>query len=198
MDNSEKKAWAWWVGFMIVMASLAGMVSCGRRPSTTTDTLHTENNSEATHVRHETNTEIAKNGAIFDQLIATLGKLKTADPKCDSICQEAADQYLSQINHLKISGDNRYQLIYDALNKQLKLNVEMGETINELRTEKRDSIAVRLRTILTRTNTTKLIPVPYVPDFWRYSAYLGWAFAAYLIWKLSKIIPSWVAKRSIT
>ncbi|MGQ2982127.1 hypothetical protein [Flavobacterium sp.] len=188
MNNNAQKGWGCCLALFIILLCLTALVGCGRKPLPTKETAITDTTTHNTTVNSQVNETTDRNRAIFDQLIATLGQIRTGDKNCDTICQEAMDNYLSQLNHVKQSGTNNYQLLYDKNQKQLKLIVELGETIDHLKAEKHDSIVY-----LDRLKTKTITETKYkVTDFWRYSAYLGWAFAAFLVFKASKKFYSWL------
>lgn len=133
--------------------------------------------------------QIIKTQPIRDSIIIRFPAVRTSRPDCDSICQEAANNYLNLLNQYKASGKNSYNMLYNEHKRTLELNIEMGETIDYLKQERKDSI------YSNSVDTYKEIPVPYVPKFWRYSAYVGWILSILILILITVKVRSWIVKK---
>jgi hypothetical protein len=184
------------VGLLVlILCVIAMFISCGKRPavSTNTETIDYSKESIATNQTSKIVTD--RNKAIIDSLIVVIGRVKTSKPECDSICQETLDHALQQLNHLKISGDNRFGVLYDKHTKLLKAYANIAETLNQVSEVKKDSFR-GVNKIITKRITQK-IPVEYTPDYMRYSAYFGWACMLFVILWISKKVRSWISAKSL-
>jgi hypothetical protein len=74
------------------------------------------------------------NQKINDQATISVPDSKTGDAEFDKRVNEAVANILRSINFQKSSGDNSYRLYYDEQLKQLKAQIEIGET-KDLSTE---------------------------------------------------------------
>lgn len=174
-----RKALTYWYIFIIsllLITSLA-VVSCGKKP-TTTEIKETKstNNTEAKYVFKS---QTFKSLEIKDALAFSFPKIYTGATKvedCDSLCNEKIKEALSKVNTSKTSGDNSYKFYYDALNDQLVLNVELGETVTQLN----DSIKIKNQLIEKLENNVRIEPKPYVPTIIKYLAFFGGFCAAFI------------------
>lgn len=136
-----KKALAYFFSMlMILLLTSVLMVSCKSK-------IITETKSEKV-VNHDS-INISKlsirNQAINDSLKILIGQIYTGRKECDSVCQIAVNQLLSQLNSKKTSGSNSVDVNYNPKDKSLNVNTKVGET-------KSDSIK-----LYYYINTTKTI-----------------------------------------
>lgn len=184
-----KKALIYWFSFLILLAAITVVpVACGKKPLPP-ETITTETNHKSNlFTSHETE----RNQAILDSFRLMIGKIKTTRPDCDSVCQQAVDQLLRQLNSVKASGDNGYKLKYDELKKQLDIVLKIAATQNtkEKVVDHKEDSKERI--------VVKPVRVEFIPDFWRYSAYFGWLCAAILaLWITFKVGKSWLPVKSL-
>lgn len=180
-----KKLLTYLVALLLIMVA----ISC-RTKQLPPDT-QVNNSSSTSKVTEKEKTDNTK--AIIDSLRLLLAKVKTSKPECDSICQAEVDKAYSLLNMMKQSGDNSYELKYDALKRQLDLVLKVAAAKN---TEK---------TIIKETDKNsdsqgiKYVQVKVIPDFYRYSAYLGWAAAAFIGLRIfQKIGARWPGVRLLS
>jgi len=189
MSTELKKALVWWFGALLMIAALTTMVRCAKPPMASTATSI----DKAVLESHDRVKETDRNKEILDSLKMYIAKIQTGRPDCDSVCQVAVDRLLEQLNVQKMSGDNSYSLLYDKYTRLLTFAAKVGETKNE------KEVIETLKTVTTTIYQTRTIPVKYVPDFWKYSAYLGWAAAVYLLYRIyNKVRSIWSPKNIIT
>lgn len=131
--------------------------------------------------------------AILDSLRLLLAKVKTSRPECDSICQAEVDKAYSLLNMMKQSGDNSYELKYDALKRQLDLVMKIAATKNT------DKAVVAETDKKSDSQSVRYVTIKVIPDFYRYSAYLGWAAAAFIGLRIfQKIGAKWPGVRLLS
>lgn len=139
--------------YILVFVCVA-MVSCKSKMP-----LHNTSFSELI-VNEDTNTktEVNTNKAIIDSLSILIGKIKTSNPECDSITQNAIENLLKSINVSKASGDNSYQLKYNDIKRQLELLVKIGATKDEKITNIYNKEILRIET--ERVEVPVKMPLP--------------------------------------
>jgi len=184
-----KKALIYWFSFLLLLAAITVVpVACGKKPLLP-ETITTETNHKSNlFTSHETETS----QAIIDSLKLIIGDLKTSRPDCDSVCQQALNQKLRQLNTEKRSGDNGYKIMYDEVKKQLDIALKVAATQNtkEKVVDYKEDSKERI--------VEKPVRVEFIPDFWRYSAYFGWLCAAILaLWITFKVGKSWLPVKSL-
>lgn len=167
---------------MALLSAFALLAGCSKPPLPTV-TEKQQENSNTTVIQYGT-TEIDRSKAITDSLKIIIGDIRTGMASCDSLCQDEMTRLLGQLNHEKVSGDNKYGILYDKYKKQLIMYSKLAETVNTSSIVTKDSI------VYVNKNYTKEIPVTtnIIPWYYKYSAYIGWAFlfilAGYLIFKI--------------
>lgn len=148
----------------------------------------TVENSDFARVKSELNRSLAIN----DSLKTFIGNIKTAKPECDSVCQEALDRVLSNLNNKKQSGNNSFGVYYDKYQKAIIVTADLKETVSQLT----DSIS-KITSFNSKTIEVP-VPAPYpVPaEFSKEQNFNLWVGRIFwilvLFWlgsKLRKIIP---------
>ncbi|WP_163398143.1 hypothetical protein [Flavobacterium fluviatile] len=130
---------------------------------------------------HAKNTEINK--AIIDSLTIALGKVQTGRKDCDSVCQIALDNVLARLNIKKQSGDNSYDIRYDAATNTLYINNKIGATANKSKIEYRN--VGTIKTIYSHRD----IPVEIPLKKWQITLMLiGAASIGYILIKIVNFI----------
>lgn len=191
MKKNDKVAGICVGSLVLILCVFAMLISCGKRPTQIITTETIDHSKETINTNQNIKIETDRNKAIIDSLIITIGRVKTSKPECDSICQENLDHVLEQLNHLKISGDNRFGILYNKHTKLLTAYAKLGETINQKTEEKKDSI--RGFDQFKEKKSTKEIPVEFTPNYMKYSAYFGWACMLLIILWLSNKVRSWIS-----
>lgn len=79
------------------------------------------------------------NRAIQDKLKIPVPNSNSGNKSVDSLVNIALNDILSKLNYSKISGDNSFELLYDALKRELSVNTKVGETTSE-KTNVKDKI----------------------------------------------------------
>ncbi|RDI07038.1 hypothetical protein [Flavobacterium sp. AG291] len=177
--------------WLLIFIGLILIASCGKPPLPTVK--ETDNTTQNTTVNTIATKEIDRNKAIADSLQVVIGKIRTSKKECDSVCQEAIDKILEQVNTNKVSGDNKYGVYYDKYRNLLIAYQNLAETKSEKNYVSRDSI------VYIDKLKTKEIPVvvKFTPWYYKYPAYFGWAcllfFCGYLISK----VRTWIRKKSL-
>lgn len=100
------------------------------------------------------NTELEKSRAINDSLFSIIGRLRTAKPECDSVCNEALQRQLESFNNRKVSGGNEFGVYYDRYRKMLVAYAKLEETVSK----RKDSIRTEYRTITEYKEKPVLVP----------------------------------------
>lgn len=114
--------------FIILLFSSLFLVSCkAKQPLQETKETATVNHDSIFQSR-----VITRNKAIIDSLKIVIGKVKTAKPECDSVCQIAIDRLLSQLNSKKTSGSNSVETNYNPKDNSLNINTKVGETKSDI------------------------------------------------------------------
>lgn len=72
--------------------------------------------------------ELLVNKAINENLKIKVPSSNTGNANLDSIINKAVADILSKINFSKISGDNSFEMLYNALKRELVVNAKVGET----------------------------------------------------------------------
>lgn len=176
---------------VLILCVFAMLISCGKRPSPSIETEATDHSKETIATNQTTKIVTDRNKAIIDSLIIVIGRVKTSKPECDSICQETLDHVLEQLNHLKVSGDNRFGVLYDKHKKLLKSYASIAETLNKTTEVEKDSI--RGFDQVKSNKSIQKIPVKYTPKYILYSAYFGWVCMLLIILWLGKKVRSWIS-----
>ena len=123
------------------------------------------------------------NKAIIDSLTIALGKVQTGRKDCDSVCQIALDNVLARLNIKKQSGDNAYDIRYDAATNTLYINNKIGATENKSKIEYRN--VGTIKTIYSHTD----IPVEIPLKKWQITLMLiGAASIGYILIKIVNFI----------
>lgn len=164
-----------WITILIGVISLLFMGSCAGKKPVKETTTSIENSA----VSHEVAVHETKSLPVYDIVYIPVPTVRTIKPECDSLCQLALEEFAARLQYQKQSGDNSYKILYDRYNKQLQINLEMGETMTRLKEENSKQNFEKYQA----TEVEK--QVPYVPAFWRYSACLGWAFVLYILYRLN-------------
>ena len=71
-----------------------------------------------------------KSKAIKDDFNIPVKKVETDDKKFDEAVNKEVDNILSRVNTSKKSGNNSYSVYYDKKRRKIRVNVEIGETVN--------------------------------------------------------------------
>lgn len=171
---------------IVVLVSLMAL-SCGKKPITNTSDF-----KDLDSLKREIAKLTKVNQAIKDSMAIKLPEIKTAKPECDSIARAEVDKAVEMLNRRVVSGNNQFNILYDKYNRLFNIYSEMGETVDQVTTDKTNNTKIQIRTV------TKTIPEPYVPKFYLYSAYAGWAFVTYLIIRLIIKIKSWQLKKRLS
>lgn len=128
---------------------------------------------------------IERNNAINDSLKIVIGNISTGRKECDSVCQIAIDNLLSQLNTKKTSGSNSSSVAYDKAKKELNVNTSVGET---------ESDSINYKQIIFRTKTVyshRDVPVDKPLRNWqKFLMILGAATLGILIYKLTMFVRS--------
>lgn len=187
MKNIFKSPLFCWLGFIFLLFLLALLpISCkSQKPIVEKQTtVNVDSLKQIITKLTEINREIK------DKTIIPIPDVSTGNIECDSICNERIRQLLQSFNREIESGNNSYRLLYDEHKKTLEILAEIAMTKNEV--NQTDTSQYK------GENSTQLkeVPVYVIPDFWRYSAYLGWAFAVLIIFKVQNKLQTWRAKKS--
>lgn len=174
---------------MTVLFVLALVTGCGKQHLP--QTKETDITTNDTKVTQKDIKEIERNKAVADSLKILIGEIRTGIKDCDSVCQEALDHRMEQINTNKTSGNNSYGVYYDKYNKLLVAYTNLAETKSEKIYVRNDSIVYRDRFL------KKEIPVvvKYTPWYYKYPAYFGWACILFICGFLISKIRSWTLKK---
>ena len=149
--------------YLTVLTLVFAVIGCRTKQLPPNTMVTTSSSDSKLHENEKTD----NNKAILDSLRLLLAKVKTAKPECDSICQAEVDKAYSLLNMMKQSGDNGYELKYDAIKRQLDLVMKIAATKDTEKT----SVAETNKS--KDTQEVKYVQVNVIPDFYRYSAYLG-------------------------
>jgi hypothetical protein len=181
-----KKPLTAFLGLLILAILYFATSGCGRKPVASSVTEIKESIKQ----QNDSTVVTDNNPAIADLLNIWLGQIKTGAGKdCDSLCQEEINRILTNAQTEKQSGDNRYQVLYNEKLKLLQIIANMAATSNKTTTVSND------KQTDTSEKKAEKIPVPYVPDFWRYSAYLGFLAAIYFIIRVYDRLKLWATKK---
>ncbi len=164
------------------------ITSCGRKHIQTVTTI-----KEKDSISHELQSKSNTNKAIAEAIYIPVPIIKTIKPDCDSIAQAELERALERMNYEKVSGDNRFKLLYNKYNKLLTVQANIAET-------KSDTIIINDTKVKYVTKEVEReIPVRYTPWYILYPAYFGF-FCAFLIicWIIKKIYSLWLPKLPIS
>lgn len=174
-----KKALAYFFSLLLILlVSSVFLVSCKTAQPTAPDlnTEKTTQNDSLTDV-----TVVDNNKAIIDSLSWQIAKIKTSKKDCDSLSQDAVNKVLKSLNAKKQSGDNSYELKYNALKRQFDLIVKIGATKNVSTTKKQTKNKTSYRYI------TKTITVQKPLPKWKfYLMLIGGAAIAFTVFRVAK------------
>lgn len=111
--------------FLVILISLSGLffVSCKTQKLPPLDPIVINNEKETVTVEKET---ISK--PIDDKVKILVAQSKSNNTAFDSLVNAKVDDILNKLNYQKQSGDNRLEVKYNALLKQLEVNSKIGQT----------------------------------------------------------------------
>lgn len=132
------------------------------------------------------------NREVNDKTSIYLPDVNTGNPDCDSICNAKMREMLITVNRQIESGNNKYQLLYNDYTKTLDVLTKMAAT-QDTQTEKEES-----KTQIKTEKEYKEIPVPFVPKFYKYSAWFGWVSAIVLVFLIQNKIRLWLLTKKST
>ncbi|MEE1897078.1 hypothetical protein V1389_01945 [Flavobacterium rakeshii] len=132
------------------------------------------------------------NREVNDKTSIYLPDVNTGNPDCDSLCNAKMREMLITVNRQIESGNNKYQLLYNQYTKTLDVLTKMAAT-QDTQTEKEES-----KTKIKIEKEYKEIPVPFVPWYYKYSAYAGWVFIVLLLFKIQNKLQSWLLTKKST
>ena len=115
--------------FLIIIISLGGSIffgSCKTQKLPPPEPIVINYEKETTTAEKET---ISK--AIDDKTIIPVMASKSNNTAVDSLVNAKVDDILNKLNYQKQSGDNRLEVKYNALLKQLEINSKIGQTSNK-------------------------------------------------------------------
>lgn len=151
---------------VIFLFSSLWLVGCKTQPTTNTNTSQS--------VLSKTDTlYLERTLPIHDTLYLPVPSLRTTNPNCDSLCQQALSNALAHLATHKTSGNNSYGLYYNKYRQQLVLYQQLQEQINS----HQSSTSSQQHTIIQKEQ----IPTPYIPLPIKILAYIGAAALAYCI-----------------
>lgn len=181
----QKGLFFWTVVALLLLLSSECLISCkSKKPLVETKTVIIDNKELIT-----VKSELVKSKAINDSLFAFIGNIKTGKPECDSVCQEAVDKALQNVNSKKNSGGNQAGFYYDKYKKMLVAYSKLEETISQ----SKDSIHYKYKFLMLDTKTPILIPAEFTKEQ-KINLWVGRLFwVAVAIWiftKIRKIIPA--------
>lgn len=134
---------------LIIIISLGGSMffgSCKTQQLPPPEPIVINHEKETTTTEKET---ISK--AIDDKTIIPVIASKSNNTAFDSLVNAKVDDILNKLNYQKQSGDNRLEVKYNALLKQLEINSKIGQTSNKQKDLKS----------LTVKEVPVIKPVPY-------------------------------------
>lgn len=189
LKPKERKLLAVALSAMLCLFLLAAFTGCAKPPLP--PAKETDNTTKNTTVNHTDIKEIDRNKAVADSLQILIGQIRTGKKDCDSVCQEAVDRLLEQLNTKKTSGDNSYGVYYDKYSKLLIAYTNLAETKTEKVYINNDSIVYQDRFIKKEIPVT----VKYTPWYYKYPAYFGWACLLFICGFIISKIRTWTKKR---
>lgn len=148
------RALIFWIAVLLIfLAGSEMLISCkAKKPLVETKTVIIDN-KELTKVKNELN----RSKAINDSLFVLFGNIKTAKKECDSVCQEAVDRAMENVNNKKTSGGNNFGVYYDKYKKMLTAYANLEETISE----RKDSIHTEYKAITIEVLKPVLVPAEF-------------------------------------
>lgn len=175
----------WLVTVIATLLFSECFISCkSKKPLVETVTTVLES-KELVSVRNE----LVKSKAINDSLFAFIGNIRTSKPECDSVCQEAVDKALQNVNSKKTSGGNQAGFYYDKYKKMLVAYSKLEETVSQTK----DSTNIQYKFLSVNIYKPVLIPAEFTKEqkFHLWLGRLCWVVLAVLIiYKLRKRIPA--------
>ncbi len=109
---------------VILFSASLFLVSCKSQQPIQEKTVVIENNQRVI----DSLRELLINKAIEDKLNIKVPGSNTGNANLDSIVNKAVADILSKINYSKTSGDNSFEILYDALKRELVVNAKVGQT----------------------------------------------------------------------
>lgn len=162
---------------MLLLATMLLLCSCGRKPIQSVTEKITSDSLKVAQ-----NTVIENSKPINAQLVIPVPVIKSIKPECDSIAQAALDDAIRRMNVIQRSGDNKFQLLYDEHTRLLTMYADLAATKNVQQTK--DTVQKH-----SDSNKEKIeVTVPYIPTFYKYSAWFGWITAVLFVLWLSGTI----------
>ena len=172
-----KKALIYWFSFLLWMyCSSVFLISC-KSKVINKETIKDRSLYESSDISKTSNTD--RSLAIYDKFNSAVPYFKTGstDKNCDSLCNAKKEEWLRTLNQEKQSGNNGYQFYYDELTEQLKLNIEIGETVNMYH----DSLAITKQLLRESESKTIEVPVKYIPKIVKILAGIGGCSLLFLV-----------------
>ena len=165
-----KKSYSLTFLFTLILATVftaAFVLSCASKKtiqSNSTDTTVIANNSKQTTTKTETTSQ-----AINDTIRYYVGQLRTNNKICDSLTAIALNDYFSNYNYAKNSGNNAWSIKYDEIKRQLVIINKQAATKN---TAVHDTL-IKTKFIYKNKDVMVSVPVRYVPGYIKYFSLFG-------------------------
>ena len=180
----QKGLFFWTVVALLLVLFSECLISCKAKKLLVETKTTIIDNKELISVK----SELVKSKAINDSLFAYIGNIRTSKPECDSVCQEAVDKALQNVNSRKTSGGNEAGFYYDKYKKVLTAYSKLEETVSQ----RKDSIHYEYKFLMIDTKTPILIPTEFTKEQ-KFNLCIGrlfwFALAIWIFTKIRKAIP---------